>query len=445
VQAVAGVRFGSAADIPGTCQEVAKFALRASRILGSTVVWRISVDRARRLSQLVAVMAPANADRTIREAFASFTRIERRFNAAVQLSPTRRDHDSALHDLPRVRFTTSAEAFSVAGVRLACDYRVAPSVDELLLTAASAEQALSYQVHIRSFAASAEAARAARKNVLALASLPGASERLLARQEHLARGLLESAAICEEYVAVDVEAAAGRAAGVLRESLRARFAALGYPPPALRFEVDAHQEAITLGVHSHDLNPFGPVDLCGSCLSIEERDRLLGWQPSAALLESVAADHVADATAGHESPAAAPGSLALPAPYGGQGAFAFISYKRQDLPAIAPILHRVVEHGLPVWFDRGIPGGKEWDEVIEERLCRCKVVLLFASRAAIESKYVRREVKFADALDTPIVTVLLEEASLSYGLRMLLTQYQMIDARATDFPTQLARALSALM
>jgi hypothetical protein len=72
-------------------------------------------------------------------------------------------------------------------------------------------------------------------------------------------------------------------------------------------------------------------------------------------------------------------------------------------------------------------------------------VLLFASRAAIESKYVRREVKFADALDTPIVTVLLEEASLSYGLRMLLTQYQMIDARATDFPTQLARALSALM
>lgn len=443
MQAVAGVRLGGG-DVSGACQEVGKFTLRASRIQGSTAIRRISLDRDRGLSQLVAVMAPADEDRTIREAFAWLTHIERRFNAAVQLPLTRRDHDAALQDIPRVRFNTSAEAFSVAGVQLACDYRVAPSVDELLLTAAAANQSLSYQLHIRSFAATADAARAARKNVLALASLSGAPERLVSRQEHLARGLLESIAICEEYVAVDDEDAAARAAAIMGESFRAGFGTLGYPPPLLRFEADAHEEPITLGVHSHDLQPFSPIDLCSACVSVDERDRLLDWQASPALLELIATQPDADAMDEPERSGTAVSSSELPAPYSGLGSFAFVSYKRQDLPAIAPILRRVVEHGLPVWFDRGIPGGKEWDEIIEERLSRCKVVLLFASSAAVESKYVRREVKFADALDTPIVTVMLEEASLAHGLRMLLTQYQMIDARAPDFSRQLARALSAL-
>ena len=443
MQAVAGVRLGTR-DVSGACQEVGKFALRASRIPAATAVWRVSLDSDGGLSQLVAVMAPVDAERTIREAFAGLTHIERRFNATVQLPLTRQDHDAALQDIPRFRFTTSAEAFSVAGVRLACDYRVAPSVDELLLAAAAAAHALSYQLHIRSFAATADAARAARKNVLALASLPGAPERLMSRQERLARDLLKSIAICEEYVAVDNEGAAGRAAAILGESFRARFAALGYPPPSLRFETGAHDEPITLGVHSHDLQPFSPIDLCSACVSVDERDRLLDWQPPAALRDLIATESLADAMDEPDSSGTNVSSSELPTPYSGLGSFAFVSYRRQDLPVIAPILRRVVGHGMPVWFDRGIPGGKEWDEVIEERLSRCKLIVLFASSAAIESKYVRREVKFADALNIPIVTVILEETTLAHGLRMLLTQYQMIDARAADFPMQLARALDAL-
>lgn len=83
--------------------------------------------------------------------------------------------------------------------------------------------------------------------------------------------------------------------------------------------------------------------------------------------------------------------------------------------------------------------------MIEDRLANSRFVLLFTSRAAIESKYVRREVKFADALDVQVLAILLEDATLAHGMRMLLTQYQMIDTRAADFPSQLRRAVAYLL
>jgi hypothetical protein len=99
---------------------------------------------------------------------------------------------------------------------------------------------------------------------------------------------------------------------------------------------------------------------------------------------------------------------------------------------------------VPVWYDRGIPGGAEWDDVIEQQLSRSRVVLVCASQAAIASKYVRREVKFADALDVPILPVLLEDIVPVHGMAMLLAQYQMLDSRAADFPVRLRSSLAHL-
>ena len=104
----------------------------------------------------------------------------------------------------------------------------------------------------------------------------------------------------------------------------------------------------------------------------------------------------------------------------------------------------MADAGISIWYDRGIPGGAEWDAVIEERLLSCRCVLLFASTAAVDSKYVRREVKFADALDTPVLSVLLEDTTFRHGMQMLLTQYQMLDARSPDFDTRLRQSLAQL-
>ena len=79
-----------------------------------------------------------------------------------------------------------------------------------------------------------------------------------------------------------------------------------------------------------------------------------------------------------------------------------------------------------MWYDRGIPGGAEWDSMIEERIQSCIGIVLFLTEAAVESKFVRREVKFADAIDKRIVTLRLDTVELKHGLHMLLTQYQML-------------------
>ena len=79
--------------------------------------------------------------------------------------------------------------------------------------------------------------------------------------------------------------------------------------------------------------------------------------------------------------------------------------------------------------------------MIEARLKSCKLLILFITKAAINSKNVRKEVKYADHLDKPLVAVQLEEAELKEGLAMLLASVQMIDGTADDCLEQLRSAI----
>ena len=121
-----------------------------------------------------------------------------------------------------------------------------------------------------------------------------------------------------------------------------------------------------------------------------------------------------------------------------------MSYKRDDIDRVLPVIERVRGWGYRIWYDRGIPGGAEWDSLIEERLKSCALLLFFVSRGSVESKYCRREVKYTDQLNKPILSVRLEPAELGHGLGMLLTQYQMVDVGAGDFSGEIERALKYL-
>jgi hypothetical protein len=132
---------------------------------------------------------------------------------------------------------------------------------------------------------------------------------------------------------------------------------------------------------------------------------------------------------------------AWPAAYEGPEPYIFVSYKREDAERIHGWLRHLTDLGFNCWYDKGIPGGVEWDALIEEKVRSCRVVLLFLSKAATKSKYVRREVKFGDRLDKPIVTVRLEPVELQSGLDMLLSESQILDEGAPDFAEQLAKAL----
>jgi hypothetical protein len=283
--------------------------------------------------------------------------------------------------------------------------------------------------------------RSARKSMLALRDLPGIRPALAEWQDQLARALSHASAICEEYLAVDDPAAARSIEQLLGDRFRAKFGALGFPPAAYRFARDSFEEPLSIGIHSHDLDPFSPIDLCSVAEPAAGRDTLLGWQPSArlqALLSTEGeADEVEDANA----------TMRLddvPEPYHGLERAVFVSYKRADITRVCRIIRTLQTLDLPVWYDKGIPGGTEWDDVIEDRLKRAPFVVLCASQAAIESKYVRREVKFADVMNVPLLPVLLEDVSMRHGMGMLLTPYQMLDARAANFTDALRAAVAAL-
>ncbi len=131
--------------------------------------------------------------------------------------------------------------------------------------------------------------------------------------------------------------------------------------------------------------------------------------------------------------------------YTGSGPFIFVSYKREDFDRVRPLLLRIQRWGYGIWYDKGIPGGAEWDALIEDKLKRCAMLLFCISRSSADSKYCRREVKYVDQLNKPILSLQLEPAHLGHGLEMLLTQYQIIDTDARDFPSQLERALRFLV
>jgi hypothetical protein len=131
----------------------------------------------------------------------------------------------------------------------------------------------------------------------------------------------------------------------------------------------------------------------------------------------------------------------LPPSCSGQGDYFFISYKREDTARLSSILRQLVGWGHNIWYDKGIPGGAEWDSMIESRLQRCKLLILFISKAAINSKNVRKEVKYAEFLDKPLIAVRLEETELKHGLAMLFGSNQTIDGMADDCLEQLQRAI----
>jgi hypothetical protein len=419
----------------------------AARIAQATVAYRISVDTTRRVRQTVTVTAPADHERDVREVVARLTRVERMQGGALSLASARKERDRWMESLGAFRCCATADSFSVARIPLACNFRLSDTLDELLTDACITGHALAYQIHVRAAGVRPDWVREARKSMLALHDLPGICSGLIELQNQLARGLGHAGAFCEEYLAVDTATAARSIEQLLADRFRARYGPLGFPPAAFRFEGEGYQNQLVMGIHTHDLDPLDPVALCSVAEPPAGRDRLLAWQPSARLRalfmrpQEVGQRDPSDEGAGR---AALDADATLPRPYDGSGPAVFVSYKRADIARVSRIIRLLQEIGLRVWYDRGIPGGSEWDEEIEERLRHAPFVVVCTSQAAVASKYVRREVKFADSLDVPILPVLLEEVTLAHGMGMLLTQYQMLDARVGNFVEALRRAVAHL-
>jgi hypothetical protein len=129
---------------------------------------------------------------------------------------------------------------------------------------------------------------------------------------------------------------------------------------------------------------------------------------------------------------------------------AAVSYSRQDEALVEPILEGLRAEGLSVWFDKDIPGGALWEEIIARKYRASGALIFFVSKASLASQRCSEEVSTARTLGKPIIPVLLERLKLPDDLpdRFVLTLQARNVVEAFDKPDEekrrgILRALAA--
>ncbi|MEW6350178.1 MAG: toll/interleukin-1 receptor domain-containing protein [Thermodesulfobacteriota bacterium] len=95
--------------------------------------------------------------------------------------------------------------------------------------------------------------------------------------------------------------------------------------------------------------------------------------------------------------------------------FVFVSYAHVDKAQVYPEIKRLHDFGSRIWYDGGIPPGKDWPATIERTIRRCELFLVFVSPRAFASENVKDELHIAFEAQKPILAIHLEHTDLPDG------------------------------
>jgi hypothetical protein len=110
----------------------------------------------------------------------------------------------------------------------------------------------------------------------------------------------------------------------------------------------------------------------------------------------------------------------------------FLSYAREDREVAAQITAQLESLGWSVWWDREIPAGKTWRQLIEDALKNMRCLVVLWSNASIQSDWVREE---ADEGRSQV-----EEVRERIGIR---TREQLVSPSRDQHATLDRRAISS--
>ena len=96
----------------------------------------------------------------------------------------------------------------------------------------------------------------------------------------------------------------------------------------------------------------------------------------------------------------------------------FISYASEDRPRIIPLVRVLEAQGWSVWWDRQIPPGKTFDEVIEDALNAARCVIVVWTEESVASEWVKTEAAEGRARNI-LVPVLLDEVRIPLAFRRI--------------------------
>lgn len=122
----------------------------------------------------------------------------------------------------------------------------------------------------------------------------------------------------------------------------------------------------------------------------------------------------------------------------------FISYASEDRDKARQLAAVLEIRGCSVWWDRQIPLGKSFDEVIEEQLCLAKCVIVLWTTASVAKEWVRSEATegkqrdilipvFIESVDAPLLFRQLNGADLSdWQGELTHPEFQRLSARVAE-------------
>jgi TIR domain-containing protein len=98
----------------------------------------------------------------------------------------------------------------------------------------------------------------------------------------------------------------------------------------------------------------------------------------------------------------------------------FISYSSADRGKAQQLAEALQTRGWSVWWDRNIPTGRAFDEVIEEALDQSRCVVVLWSNSSIKSNWVKDEAS-EGARRNALVPVFIDHVNIPLGFRRIQT------------------------
>jgi hypothetical protein len=95
----------------------------------------------------------------------------------------------------------------------------------------------------------------------------------------------------------------------------------------------------------------------------------------------------------------------------------FLSYSSSDRARAALLARALETRGWSVWWDRTIPPGREYDEVIEEALAETRCVVVLWSKASAASSWVKNEASEAMIKKALIPALIEDQVKIPFEFR----------------------------